>query len=173
MFEHDNVSNSPLDPDIVFSTEVELGIDALLTQFMEEEIEEEIFYSETSSELDANVLGDFEEHFITESVDIFQEVDIGFDIHINNLQYSSQLDSSFHHFYDNMHTYVVESSEAISGTTVNSEKSKNYSQGNNKKTMISTASATVQTLKDASVQQFLGGAPPQFRPSVLPSVLTF
>ena len=50
---------------------------------------------------------------------------------------------------------MADCTEAISGNTVNSEKTKdNYSQGKSKKTMISTASANVETHKDSSVQQF-------------------
>ena len=73
--------------DILFSTEVEEGIDVLLSQFMEEDIDGKIFYSDTSSELGNKDSGDFEEQFITECVDVFQEVDKGFDIHINKLNY--------------------------------------------------------------------------------------
>ena len=54
-----------------------------------------------------------------------------------------------------MHTYIAQCSEAIAGTSSESEKHKNHSESNNRKKLISTASASVETLKDVSVQNFL------------------
>ena len=55
----------------------------------------------------ATYLEDFDDHHITDSVDIFEEIDISFDININKLDYQSELDSNFDYFYDDMHTYVA------------------------------------------------------------------
>ena len=67
-------------------------------------------------------MGDFDEQHISETIDIFEEVCVGFDIQINSIQYSSELDASFHHYFDGIYTYVANSTEATSGNTVNSEK---------------------------------------------------
>ena len=98
----DNTFNSHAHSDILFSTQVEEGIDVLLAQFMQDDIDQEIFCPDTSSDFGDRALDDFEDEFITECVDIFQEVDI------NQVNYQAQLDSNFNNFFNDMHKYIDE-----------------------------------------------------------------
>ena len=97
--------------DISFQAEVMLGIDVILLKFSEEEV----FYFDTSSEIDDNTMGDFDEQYITETIDIFEEVFVGFDIRINSMQYSSEFDARFHHYFEGIYTYMANSTQAILG----------------------------------------------------------
>ena len=95
--------------DVSFQGGVEVGIDALLSQYAEDEI----FFSDTSWEIDENNIWDIEEGYISDTVNFFDEVCCAFDIQLNSIQSSSELDASFHHFFDENHVYVANSIDSI------------------------------------------------------------